>query len=80
MKEPVGQVPSYLMNGHRLNREFFGRQDIFSQIDGIFLDDKGHVIQDEIKKTCSLWNGGVGKTEVAIEYAFSRQEKYDAIF
>lgn len=73
-------MPSYLMNGHRRNREFFGRQDILSQIDGIFLDDKGHVIQDEVKRLVLCGMGGVGKTEVAIEYAFSRREKYDAIF
>lgn len=76
----MGKVPSYLMNGHRRNREFFGRQEILEQIDGIFLDDEGQVIHDEVKRLVLCGMGGVGKTEIAIEYAFSRREKYDAIF
>lgn len=83
-KSPVRgvRVPVFLMNGHRRNQDFFGRDDILQQLDAAILEPAG-TNQEQTGATlrsavlCGM--GGLGKTEVAIEYAFSRQDKFDVI-
>lgn len=66
------------------NHEFYGRQDILLQLDQHLLTPSaeaafsGEPQSPRHVAICGI--GGVGKTSIAIEYAFSRQDMFDAIF
>lgn len=67
------------------NRNFFGRTDTLSQLDVELLPNRSQQIYSQIGRRdlrqvaiCGL--GGVGKTETAIEWAYSRKSHFDAIF
>ncbi|EGX95344.1 NB-ARC and TPR domain protein [Cordyceps militaris CM01] len=76
-------LPCFSMQVHKRNSEFFGRQDIFDLIDETLLPDKQEVIDAgpfSVRSFALCGMGGIGKTEIAVEYAYARQSKYDAIF
>ncbi|KAL8939352.1 MAG: hypothetical protein Q9211_002782 [Gyalolechia sp. 1 TL-2023] len=76
-----GRVPAYLMNGHSRNSDFYGRNDILTQMDETFLaQSTGLQKKDSLQSFVLCGMGGLGKTEIAIEYMFSRKDKFDAIF
>jgi hypothetical protein len=76
-----GRVPAYLTNGHAQNSDFYGRKDIVAQMDESFLDPTtGLPSKDGLRSFVICGMGGLGKTEIAIEYMFSRKDKFDAIF
>ncbi|KAL9030920.1 MAG: hypothetical protein Q9196_000994 [Gyalolechia fulgens] len=76
-----GRVPAYLMNGHSRNSDFYGRNDILTQMDETFLaQSTGLQKKDGLQSFVLCGMGGLGKTEIAIEYMFSRKDKFDAIF
>ena len=76
---------------HNRNRNFFGQEKILSQIDQILLPSRSaddaswhDAVPREEPTTlrtfviCGM--GGLGKTEIAIEYIHSRKTEFDAIF
>ncbi|KAG5772018.1 hypothetical protein H9Q72_001631 [Fusarium xylarioides] len=73
---PCPEMPCYLRNPHRINPNFMGRGDVLHQVDEALLPSKSlH------RRTFSLCGfGGIGKTEIAIHYAFTREKAFDAIF
>ncbi|MCJ1377266.1 hypothetical protein MMC17_000358 [Xylographa soralifera] len=74
-------MPAYLTNGHGRNSDFYGRKNILAQIDETFLaQSTGLPRKDGLRSFVICGMGGLGKTEIAIEYTFSRTEKFDAIF
>ncbi|KAI9794810.1 MAG: hypothetical protein M1816_002938 [Peltula sp. TS41687] len=65
------------------NKDFFGRSDILKTLDTVLLPSQETIVSSEPQETkhvilCGM--GGIGKTEVALEFAYSRQSKFDAIF
>ena len=64
------------------NKEFYGRADILQLLDKTFFDDD-HDSPSKITeaKTFAICGpGGMGKTEIATEYAYSRKSRFDAVF
>lgn len=65
------------------NPNFFPRDNILKQLDDILLPKHDATVPSEgeaLKHVAICGMGGLGKTEIAIEYAYSRREKFDAIF
>lgn len=59
------------------NPYFCGRDEIFSKIEEIFVNSKGALGRKEI----SLHGlGGVGKSEIALEYVHKREDMYSSVF
>ncbi len=78
------KLPCFMMDTPVQNKDFFGRQSILNQLDECLLPPgrstpfsaenphQRHVV------LCGI--GGIGKTSIAIEYVFSRRDKFDAVF
>ncbi|KAF3915144.1 hypothetical protein ABW20_dc0103006 [Dactylellina cionopaga] len=59
------------------NRNFMGREEQLSRIDEYFCKSKCHDAPCIIALTGT---GGMGKTQIALEYAYRHQKKYTAVF
>ena len=78
------QLPCYMMEPHVRNPNFCGRTSIMHEIESVLLPRDSEVDEQRMENSlrqfviCGL--GGVGKTEIAVEFAFAHQDKFDAIF
>ena len=82
IEQPSTQLPCYLLASHQRNTEFVGREDVLAKMDQALLARKIEGHQDRgIPRMFALCGiGGLGKTTIAIEFAHSRKETFDAIF
>jgi hypothetical protein len=79
-------LPLFVMEGLSRNQNFYGREVVLDEIDTYLGPLKHKTTSHLLNNTegirtysiCGL--GGVGKTQVAIEYAFRYKDNYDAIF
>lgn len=77
----VPEMPCYMTHPMERNPSFYGRKDILLQLDAILLPSVGAVSNAPALRSCTLYGlGGLGKTQIAIEFAFSRKTHFDAIF
>jgi len=77
------RLPCFSVGSHLQNDTFHERQDVLAKIDEVCLPDVLYTSSSDNKELkvfalCGI--GGLGKTETAIEYAFSRRSRFDAIF
>jgi hypothetical protein len=73
--DDVAQLPCCVLPVAR-NRRFFGRQELLSEIDGHLKPEKDST---GLRSLAIHGLGGVGKTQVALEYAYSKRDDFDAI-
>lgn len=65
------------------NKEFRGRQDILNLIHASLVPKEAGgsaATQKELKTFTLCGLGGIGKTQIAVEFVFSRMDLFDAIF
>ncbi len=77
------KLPCLSMKVHKREANFFGRQDILDLIDkNLIPEDRRNVTFNEgsLRSFALCGMVGIGKTQIAVEYAYSRMSKYDAIF
>lgn len=75
------RLPCYFLHSYSRNPDFSGRDYVMAQMDEALLPSatqRRHVSNGPQSFVISGL-GGVGKTQCALEYAFSRQDKFDAI-
>ena len=73
----------FMVSGRAQNYDFYGRQDILSQLDNTFLSttEPERQVSNTNPRSCVICGmGGIGKTELATQYVFSRKDKFDAVF
>lgn len=81
-KEPI--LPCFMLGSQHRAEHFLGRDDMMATLDRYLLQEQKNSSNDTQRGSvrsfsiCGL--GGVGKTSLAAEYAFSRQDVFDAIF
>lgn len=70
-------LPCYIMTPHQENPIFVGREDILDDIDRQLR--RAGTGKDEpcVSALCGL--GGMGKTQIALKYAFRSLSKYQAV-
>lgn len=78
-------LPCYLLKSQTRNSSFFGRKDVLLQLEKVLLPDKNTQMEHlesspgpKIFAICGI--GGVGKTQIAVEFALSQLDHFDAIF
>jgi hypothetical protein len=77
------ELPCYLIKPHVRNKDFYARDDILQMLDDALLPSSSGASgqnRENLKTFVLCGLGGIGKTQMALEYAFSRQDCYDAIF
>lgn len=80
-KPVVSVFPIFMVTAAR-NRNFFGRQDVLSAIDEALFSPTDTVSYGDAEaRTFAICGpGGMGKTQVAAEFAHTRRERFDAVF
>ncbi|KAK1775513.1 tetratricopeptide repeat domain-containing protein [Copromyces sp. CBS 386.78] len=83
IKQANPRTPCFMVETFARNTSFFGRDDVLRQLDDCLLPSADLLVSSQPDRTrigllCGM--GGLGKTETAIEYAYSRRDKFDAIF
>jgi hypothetical protein len=65
---------------YRRNYKFTGREDILSQLDAHFRPGSISEGQPEARSALLYGSGGIGKTQVALEYAHTHSGEFTSIF
>lgn len=85
------KLPCFSLGNHQKLENFVGRHDVLETIDKYLLPpapgtDKESDRQssssagDEIRSFAICGLGGIGKTQLAVQYAFTRRNQFEAIF
>ena len=78
----TAQLPCFMMAQHSPNTDFVGRTDMFPLIDKYLLaetaSESNNADSTRLYALCGM--GGIGKTDLAVEYAYSRKNKFSAVF
>jgi hypothetical protein len=76
------KLPCFMMSTFKQNTEFCGRRDILDTLDAVLLPRQGALDPESDGMRCAaLWGtGGLGKTEIALQFAFTRKDRFDAVF
>ena len=77
---PKARLPCYLYGGHERNPDFIGREEVLHMLDEALLHP-GEFKGASLMKTFALCGiGGLGKSEIATEWAHARRNEFDAVF
>ena len=77
------RLPCIMLDSCDSNRTFLGQQDILSLISQALLPARKKMISSEsdgLRQFALCGLGGLGKTEIALEFAMQHRGDYDAIF
>lgn len=75
-------LPLYMLKPHVQNPEFYGREDVLQLLNDELrqgLDVQGDTVSG-LKSFALCGAGGLGKTQIAIEFAFTSKKYFDAVF
>lgn len=71
-------MPCYLRKQIEKSENFVGRADVIKAIDHVLLPTNSNLAS--LRSFCICGFGGIGKTQIAMHYAFEREKSFDAIF
>ena len=73
----------FMVSGRTQSHQFYGREDVLSQIDEVFFRENASIgdTRPSPLRSCVLCGmGGMGKTEIATQYVFTRKDRFDTVF
>ncbi|KAH8591407.1 P-loop containing nucleoside triphosphate hydrolase protein, partial [Bisporella sp. PMI_857] len=78
-------LPCFLLRPHSENPDFFGRKETLDSIEDVLQPPEfrsPHMGSQSLRSITLCGFGGVGKTQIALQYAFNsiRNNTYDAVF
>lgn len=75
-------LPCFLLNTHSANEDFCGREDILERLATELLPPKNRVTASgtALRQFALCGFGGIGKTEIAREFARRHRHSFDAVF
>jgi hypothetical protein len=76
-------LPCFVVSTFTQNEDFFGRDDILGRLDSALLPGTNLIASSEPGRMnhvilCGM--AGMGKTEIAVHYVYTRRSQFDAIF
>lgn len=76
------RLPCFSVRMHKSNPGFFKRAGVFEKIDKVLLpaNTASDTRPSHLQAFAICGMGGVGKTQTAVEYAYSRRDKFEAVF
>lgn len=78
--QPAPKLPCHLLHPHEANNEFFGRNCELRQIDRTFFPDSPPSSQPSLRSVAISGFGGMGKSQIAIQYIYLHKYRFEAIF
>ncbi|KAL8755008.1 MAG: hypothetical protein Q9199_003938 [Rusavskia elegans] len=77
----TAKFPCFMMDTHIRNQDFFGRGRVLQALDNVLLPSLHRQSDTEKGRHAVLCGiGGIGKTSIAVQFAFSRGVHFDAVF
>ena len=78
----AAKLPCYILPPHERNPEFAGRKDTLRMLDKALLPSSNSTpsTQNRLKTFALCGIGGVGKTQIAVEFVYSRMKEFNAVF
>ncbi|KAK5119445.1 hypothetical protein LTR85_007545 [Meristemomyces frigidus] len=77
------RLPCYFTKPHARNREYFPRPNVLAQIETALVRSQGNA-EDSLGQSLNTFvlcgMGGLGKTEIAMEFVFAHRQDFDAVF
>lgn len=80
LKESNPRVPCIMMGSLQRNKMFYGREEILEQLDHDLLSHPGQGEKHRPRPVILHGMGGIGKSEIALEFVYSRHNQFDAVF
>ncbi|KAK5451987.1 hypothetical protein LTS15_007710 [Exophiala xenobiotica] len=78
------KLPCFMLQTFEQNSNFHGREDVLSRMDEVLLPSCTEADNEDkpAEVRCVTLHGppGIGKTEIAVQYAYTRRDKFDAVF
>ena len=81
LREPI--LPCRILDSEVHNTEFIGREEVLELMCKALLPSQTKIISSEsegLKQFALCGLGGLGKSEIAIEFALRHKERFDAVF
>lgn len=72
------QFPCFMVHRHGQNTDFFGREEELLKLDQFLIHP--HAGDLTIRRYALCGMGGIGKTDLALQFAHTRRDKFQAVF
>lgn len=78
----ISRLPCHLLQSQFKNPDFLGREDVLVKLDEALLPNPTKLVGElSTPNTFAIYDvGGVGETQIVVEFAYTRSGSFDPIF